>query len=106
MNLRKFFGFVMVATLALSNAAFASEGGASAGAYATLASAIAIGLAVLGGTISQSRAAVAALEGLGRNPQAYDKVFTPMILALALIESLVLLAFVVAFVKIPGMIGA
>ena len=102
MNLRKIFGFVTVATLALSTSAFANEGGSLNNAYASLASAIAIGIAVLGGTLSQSRAATAALEGIGRNPQAADKVFTPMILALALIESLVLLAFVIAFVKIPS----
>ena len=49
------------------------------------------------GTFSQSRAAAAALEGIARNPQAADKVQTPLIISLALIESLVILGFVIAF---------
>lgn len=58
---------------------------------------IAIGAGVLGGALGQGRAAAAALEGISRNPGAASRVQTPMILGLALIESLVLLAFVIAF---------
>jgi F0F1-type ATP synthase membrane subunit c/vacuolar-type H+-ATPase subunit K len=54
---------------------------------------IAIAIAAFGGAISQSKAAVAALEGIARNPGAAGKVQTPMIIALALIESLVIYAF-------------
>jgi F-type H+-transporting ATPase subunit c len=61
-----------------------------------MAAAIAIGIAVLGGALGQGRAAAAALEGIARNPSASDKVFTPLLLGLALIESLVLMAFLVA----------
>ena len=57
----------------------------------------AIGLGVLGGALGQGRAASAALEGISRNPGAAAKIQTPMILGLALIESLVLLSFVIAF---------
>lgn len=67
-----------------------------------IGSAIAIGLAVYGGTSAQGKAAAAALEGIARNPAAADKLFTPLILSLALIESLVILAFLVAFIKIPA----
>jgi F-type H+-transporting ATPase subunit c len=56
----------------------------------------AVGLGVLGGTLSQGRAAAAALEGISRNPGAAGRIQTPMILGLALIESLVLLSFVIA----------
>jgi F-type H+-transporting ATPase subunit c len=62
-----------------------------------IASAIAIGLAAYGGTQGQGKAAAAALEGIARNPEAQGKIFTPMILAMALIESLVILGFVIAF---------
>jgi len=62
-----------------------------------LSAAIAIGLAALGGTLGQSKAAAAALEGIARNPEAQNKIMTPMILALALIESLVIFGFVIAF---------
>jgi F-type H+-transporting ATPase subunit c len=67
-----------------------------------ISAAIAIGLAVFGGTSAQGKAAAAALEGIARNPAAGDKLFTPLILSLALIESLVILAFLVAFIKIPA----
>lgn len=92
-----------VTTLA-SVAAFAqdaSASGANSGLIA-IGSAIAIGLAVYGGTSAQGKAAAAALEGIARNPAAGDKLFTPLILSLALIESLVILAFLVAFIKIPA----
>ena len=62
-----------------------------------LAAAIAIGMAALGGTMAQGKVASSALEGIARNPEAQGKIFTPMILGMALIESLVILGFVIAF---------
>lgn len=62
-----------------------------------LAAALTIGMAALGGTMAQGKTASAALEGIARNPEAQDKIFTPMILGMALIESLVILGFVIAF---------
>ncbi len=64
---------------------------------AALAAGLAIGLAVIGGALGQGRAAAAALEGISRNPGAAARIQTPMLIGLALIESLVLLAFAVAF---------
>jgi F-type H+-transporting ATPase subunit c len=93
-----------VTTLA-SAAAFAQDAAMMAHSQSGLiaiGSAIAIGLAVYGGTSAQGKAAAAALEGIARNPAAGDKLFTPLILSLALIESLVILAFLVAFIKIPA----
>jgi F-type H+-transporting ATPase subunit c len=66
-------------------------------AWAAAGAGFAIGLGVLGGGLGQGRAAAAALEGISRNPGAAGRIQTPMILGLALIESLVLLAFVIAF---------
>jgi F-type H+-transporting ATPase subunit c len=86
-------------TLAASSA-FAQETGStggSASSAAALSAGIAIGLAVLGGGMGQGRAAAAALEGISRNPGAAPRIQTPMILGLALIESLVLFAFAIAF---------
>ena len=54
-----------------------------------------MGLAVLGGTLGQGRAAATALEGIARNPAASDKLTVPLILSLALMESLVLFAFLI-----------
>jgi F-type H+-transporting ATPase subunit c len=61
------------------------------------AAGIAVGLAAMGGALGQGRAAAAALEGISRNPGAAARIQTPMILGLALIESIVLLAWVIAF---------
>jgi F-type H+-transporting ATPase subunit c len=87
----------------------AQEGAASnandVGKFAGLAAGLAIGIAAAGCGLGQGRAAAAALEGIARNPQASDKLFTPMILGLALIESLAIYALVVAILllnKIPG----
>lgn len=62
--------------------------------WVVLSACIAFAAAVIGGTLAQGKAASVALEGIARNPAAADKLQTPMILALALIESLVLLGFV------------
>ena len=62
------------------------------------AAGFAIAIAALGGTLAQGRATAAALEGISRNPGAAAKITTPMILGLALIESLVLFALVIAWV--------
>ena len=61
-----------------------------------LAAALAIGLSALGGAIGQGRAAGSALEGIARNPQASGKIFVPMIVGLALIESLVIYGLLIA----------
>jgi len=87
----------------LTTNAFAQEAAAGAAnkfdaqAMAALGAGIAIGLAVLGGGLGQGKAAAAALEGISRNPGAAGRIQTPMILGLALIESLVLFAFAIAF---------
>lgn len=77
------------------------ESGSTTPGWVALGAGLAIGLAVIGGTMAQGKAASAALEGMARNPAASDKLFTPLILSLALIESLVILAFLVAFIKLP-----
>ncbi|HWP05693.1 MAG TPA: ATP synthase F0 subunit C [Polyangiaceae bacterium] len=90
-------------TTLITSSAFAQEaaaGGAAApggSAAAAVGAGIAVGLAVLGGGLGQGRAAAAALEGISRNPGAAPRIQTPMILGLALIESLVLFAFFIAF---------
>ncbi len=58
---------------------------------------LALGLAAFGGALGQAKAAAAALDGIARNPSASGKIFVPMVIGLALIESLVLYAFVIAF---------
>lgn len=90
-----------MAAFLVGSLAMASEGGAAGGdQYASLGAALAIGLAAFGGALGQGKTAAAALDGIARNPTAGGKLFVPMIIGLALIESLVLYAFVIAFVKI------
>lgn len=67
---------------------------------------VAIGLpiAVIGAGIGQGKAAAAALEGIARQPEAAGKIQTVMIIALALIESLVIYALLMFFLlntKLP-----
>ena len=62
-----------------------------------IASGLGIAIAAFGGALGQGKAAAAALEGIARNPEASSKIQTPMIIALALIESLVIYALVIAF---------
>jgi F-type H+-transporting ATPase subunit c len=90
-----FFTLLSSTAMAADNAAGANANDVKA--WAMIGAGIAIGLAVLGGAIGQGRAAGSALEGISRNPGAAARIQTPMILGLALIESLVLLAFVIAF---------
>jgi F-type H+-transporting ATPase subunit c len=80
--------------------AMAAEGAGASDAYASLGAGLAIGIAAFGGSLGQGKAAAAALEGIARNPGASGKIFVPMIIGLALIESLVIYAFLVAFIKI------
>lgn len=99
-KLLSFFA-VLASTFFVAASAFAEEGAAMAAggspkSVLAIASGIAIAVAAFGGAIGQSKAAVAALEGIARNPGASGKVQTPMIIALALIESLVIYAFVMA----------
>ena len=95
MNLTKIIPFLAITFFALP--AFA-EGGNS---ISHIAAALAIGVAAFGGALGQGRAAAAALEGIARNPNARGAIFTPLILSLALIESLVIYALLIAF-KVAG----
>ena len=94
---------VTVVGIFVMGTAFAEGPGGAATSTLDLAgmgAGLGLGLAALGGALGQGKTAAAALEGIARNPAASDKVFTPMIIGLALIESLVLYAFVVALTKI------
>lgn len=94
--------FLLLTSLLTSAVAFAEEGGAEGGGgdgmwIKYLSAALAIGVAASVGAIAQSRAASTALEGIARNPNASGKLFVPMILGLALIESLVIYSLIIAF---------
>jgi len=86
-----------------SSMAFAQGGALAADNHFTMfgmfaiGAGLGIGIAAAGGGVGQGRAAAAALEGIARNPGASGKLFTPLILGLALIESLVIYALLISF---------
>lgn len=93
---------VIIATLMASAPAWAQEvahgmmgGYGDKGLYA-IGLGIMLGLAAFGATSGQGRVGGSAMEGLARNPQARDAMFVPMIVVLALIESLFILTWLVA----------
>lgn len=97
---KKLLGLVsFLATFAITATAFAQDAAANEYDVATAkawAAGIAIAVAAIGGALGQGKAAAAALEGIARNPNASGKLFVPMILGLALIESLVIYALLIA----------
>jgi F-type H+-transporting ATPase subunit c len=96
--------------VAVASVAFGSEGAPAAAPAAggadnvkmviALAAGFGIAIASFGGAISQAKAIAAGLEGIARNPSAQNKIFIPMIVGLALIESLVIYTLVIAFVLV------
>ncbi len=68
-----------------------------AGGWMAMASGLGIAIAAMGGALGQGRAAAAALDGVARNPAASGKLTLPLILSLALIESLVIYALIISF---------
>lgn len=95
----KKLNFLIIATVLTPALAFADAHGAAdsfGGGAIYWAAGICMGLAAAVVAFSQSRAAHAALEGIGRNPASAEKSFTPLILSLALMEALALFAFLVS----------
>lgn len=65
--------------------------------WGVIGAAFVLGIAAAAGAIGQSRAIVAACEGIARNPGAAGAIRLAMIIGLALIESLVIYALLIAF---------
>jgi F-type H+-transporting ATPase subunit c len=92
--------FVVLALTSFS--AFAQEAAATTAApgvaWGVISAAFVLGIAAAAGAIGQSRAIVAACEGIARNPGAAGAIRLAMIIGLALIESLVIYALIIAFI--------
>ena len=82
-----------------ATAANEAAANSSAGLKA-IAAGVGFAIAVFGGALGQSKIGAAACEGAARNPGAAGRIQTMMILGLALIESLVLFALLIVFVKV------
>lgn len=101
------FSFLLaLLVVAAASVAFAAEEGAAAAGgsnvktFIALAAGFGIAIASFGGALGQGKAIAAGLEGIARNPSAQNKIFIPMIVGLALIESLVIYALVIAFILV------
>jgi len=98
--MKKFSFVVLLALVALSATSMAAQtttthpGGVRWGA---ISASVVLGLAAAAGAIGQSRAIAAACEGIARNPGAAGAIRLAMIIGLALIESLVIYALILAF---------
>ena len=100
------FATLLVASTAMAQDSASNEH--SVGMFAALGAGLAIGIAAAGCGVGQGLTGAAALDGMARNPNVSDKLFTPMILVLALIESLAIYALVIAIMllgKIPAAAG-
>ena len=110
MNKMKYFVFATLAIAMMAIVATAQPGAAGGAAdniftvNAARAIGAGIGFAILGGlaAIGQGLVGSRAVEGAARNPGAASSIQTLMIIALALIESLVLFGLLIAFVVIGG----
>lgn len=104
MNKIKYLVFATMAIAMMSVAAMAQAGAADNQSTVDAAKAIGggIGFGIVAGlaAIGQGLVGSRAAEGAARNPGAASTVQTMMIIALALIESLVLFALLIVFVKL------
>jgi F-type H+-transporting ATPase subunit c len=90
---------MFVAMTLVSVSAFAQDAAASTGGvkWGVVSAAFVLGIAAAAGAIGQSKAIAAACEGIARNPGAAPAIRLSMIIGLALIESLVIYALLLAF---------
>lgn len=91
--------FALLALMASSMFAQADTAPATTGVrWGVVSAAFVLGIAAAAGAIGQAKAIAAAVEGTARNPSAGPMIRITMIIGLALIESLVIYALVIAFV--------
>ena len=95
-------GLLVLALAFLALPVLAQEAGTAARPAATwgagaLGAAFLLGVAAAAGAVAQGKATSAAAEGMSRNPGAAGPIRTMTIIGLALIESLVLYALLIAF---------
>ena len=105
-----FFSTFMIIAL-WSAVAFAADGAAdnifTTYSWIAIGSGLGIAIAAAGCGVGMGNGAGAALGGIARNPGAAGKIFTPFIIALALIEALAIYAFVICIlmvlsIELPG----
>ena len=92
-----------VATMIVAPAAFAQGNSAAvveSHAALFIGASFGMGIAAFGCGLGQGKIGAAALEGIARNPGAAKSIFTPMLLSLAFVETLVLFTFLMIIIKL------
>ena len=104
MNKKIVLMFVVIALCAVSSFAQTAtpyeplSGATTTGVrWGLVSAAFLLGIAAAAGAIGQSRGIAAACEGIARNPSAAGAIRLAMIIGLALIESLVIYALIIAY---------
>lgn len=87
---------LMTAPLALAMEEPAATSGSSHHAMAVIGAGLAVGIAAIGAGFGQGLATGKAVEGIARNPNASGKIMTPLIVGLAMMESLTIYGLVVS----------
>ncbi len=89
------FVWQLLALLCVALPAMAEDG--SAKGWIGLGAGLGIGIAAGGVALGQGRTGASAMESIGRNPNSADRIQTPMIIALAMMEALAIYALVITF---------
>ena len=106
MSKRAVFGvLVAIVAVAAASPVFAQEAGAAAAKsgsdviamWSIITAGFALAIAAGLGALGQGKAIAAACEGIARNPGAAGAIRLAMIIGLALIESLVIYALIIAY---------
>lgn len=82
--------------MAAAEAGAAGAGDSSIKVALAFSAGFAVAIAAFGAGLGQGRVGAAAMESIGRNPNASDRLFLPLVLSLALLEALALYGFVIA----------
>jgi F-type H+-transporting ATPase subunit c len=95
----------LMLVMAIAPAAFAQDNGTAQApaqnrSMLWIAAAFGMGIAAFGCGLGQGKIGAAALEGIARNPGAAQSIFTPMLLSLAFVETLVLFTFLMIIIKV------
>lgn len=93
-------GLLLVATAAFAQEAAEPVVAQTGVQWGLVSAAFVLGISAAAGAIGQSRAIAAACEGIARNPGAAGAIRLAMIIGLALIESLVIYALIIAFIAV------
>ncbi len=97
-----FLGVMMGLSFGVAMAAEEAAAGLDSNVKSMVALAAGLGIAIaaFGGALGQGFGVASALNGIARNPGASGKIVTPMIIGLAMIESLVIYSLVVSLLLI------